>query len=127
MPTNINYNTLDAILEEKSNFKVIQKVVTNKLSFWNYCLLAKLNQFPKVLVLPQSEIGYEYFKIVHCMVGKWFETKNPITDLLTMELPNMSQVNIDGNRNVTYFFNYNKFFEGSLIRNPHGNNSEKDV
>ena len=33
MPTNINYNTLDAILEEKSNFKVIQKVVTNKLSF----------------------------------------------------------------------------------------------
>ena len=44
-----------------------------------------------------------------------------------MELPNMSQVNIDGNRNVTYFFNYNKFFEGSLIRNPHGNNSEKDV
>lgn len=23
MPTNINYNTLDAILEEKSNFKII--------------------------------------------------------------------------------------------------------
>lgn len=80
-----------------------------------------------MLVLPQSEIGYEYFKIVHRMVGKWFETKNPITDLLTMELPNMSQVNIDGNRNITYFFNHNKFFEESLIRNPHGNNSEKDV
>ena len=44
-----------------------------------------------------------------------------------MELPNMSQVNIDGNRNITYFFNHNKFFEESLIRNPHGNNSEKDV
>lgn len=39
----------------------------------------------------------------------------------------MSQVNIDGNINVTYFFNYNKFFEESLIRNSHGNNSEKDV
>ena len=127
MPTNINYNTLDAILEEKSNFKVIQKVVTNKLSFWNCCLLAKLNQFSKVLVLPQSEIGYEYFKIVYCMVGKCFETKNPITDLLTMELPNMSQINIDGNINVTYSFNYDKFFEESLIRNSHGNNSEKDV
>ena len=50
-----------------------------------------------MLVLPQSEIGYEYFKIVHCMVGKWFEIKNPITDLLTIELPKMSQVNIDGN------------------------------
>ena len=61
MPTNINYDTLDAILEEKSNFKIIQKVVTNKLSFWKYCLLAKWNQFPKVLVLPQIEIGYEYF------------------------------------------------------------------
>ena len=90
MPTNINYDTLDAILEEKSNFKIIQKVVTNKLSFWKYCLLAKWNQFPKVLVLPQIEIGYEYFKIVRCMVGKWFEIKNPITDLLAMELPNMS-------------------------------------
>ena len=127
MPTNINYKTLDAIQEEKPNFKINQKVVTNKLFLWKYCLLAKLNQFPKVLVLLQIVIGYEYFKIVHCMVGKWFEIKNPITDLLTMELPNMSQVNIDGNRNVTYFFNYNKFFEESLIRNPHGNNAEKDV
>lgn len=102
MQTNINNNTLEVILEEKTNFRKIQKVVTNKPSLMKVMLVSQTKSVSRNVSSDASIFVTSVSKEQIKWLKKDLRSKSSITDFLTKKLPNKSQMNIDGNINVCF-------------------------